>query len=166
MFDRYFKRHSCQYDLFRSMIDSGLHYTILFFNWHRNPELERKMLKRILLAAALISVFPIAGLIHAFQSTALDPSSGLPIVDKNQTGSLPAGFIAASDPDGLPLPVSGYRIYLVGESHGNLENETVFLSYLSRLYRDAGLRDVVIEEDQAYDDEAKAFVQGKSTALP
>jgi hypothetical protein len=127
--------------------------------------MEGEMLNRILLYAMLIPALLTAGLIHAFQAKLADQ----PLVEpaaKSQIGSLPAGFVAISDPTSLPLPTSGYRFYLVGEAHGNRENETVFLSYLSRLYRDADLRDIVIEEDQVYDDEAIAFVQGKRTGLP
>jgi hypothetical protein len=70
---------------------------------------------------------------------------------------LPKGVFAANDPKDLPLPSSGYDVYLLGESHGNQETKDVFLGWLFNLYRKASLRDVVIEEDQAYEEDAQAL---------
>jgi hypothetical protein len=50
--------------------------------------------------------------------------------------------------------------------HGIRETKTLFFAYLSRLYRDSGLRDVIIEEDQVYEKQAQAFVQGSRNDLP
>lgn len=79
---------------------------------------------------------------------------------------LPQGLIATNDLNSLPLPVSGYRVYLVGETHGNRETKDVFMGYVRRLYRQASLRDVILEEDQAYEEEAQAFVAGRRDHLP
>ncbi len=71
-----------------------------------------------------------------------------------------AGFSAA------PMPVNGFEVYMAGEMHGIEENTAMQMAYLERLYREAGLRDVVIEEDAVYQAEARAFVEGRAAALP
>lgn len=75
------------------------------------------------------------------------------------------GVYVTDDPSALPLPTSGYRIYIVGEAHGNRETKLLFISYLERLQEQAGLRDVILEEDQAYEGAANAYVLGGQTAL-
>jgi hypothetical protein len=92
------------------------------------------------------------------------PVSLFPIQDGE--GALPQGVVATNDPRDLPLPASGYDVYLAGESHGNQETKAVFLGWLFQLYRKASLRDVAIEEDQAYEEAAQAFVQGERNDLP
>jgi hypothetical protein len=79
---------------------------------------------------------------------------------------LPEGVFAMNDPGNLQFPVSGYQVYLVGEMHGNQETKELFLSYLSQLYSRSNLRDVVLEEDQVYEEEAQAFVQNRRGDLP
>jgi hypothetical protein len=76
------------------------------------------------------------------------------------------GVSAAQQVDALPLPSGGYEAYLVGELHGIEENSVFQLRYLERLHRAAGLRDVVIEEDAVYENDAQAFVDGRSDVLP
>jgi hypothetical protein len=66
----------------------------------------------------------------------------------------------------LPLPVSGFEVYLVGELHGVKENEEILIEYLARLYSESGLRDVAIEEDAVYQRDAQAYVEGRSSVLP
>jgi hypothetical protein len=79
---------------------------------------------------------------------------------------LPQGMIATNDPSRLPLPASGYQIYLVGEAHGNQQTKAVLMGYLGRLYSESSLRDIFLEEDQAYEEEAQSFVTGKQDNLP
>ena len=76
------------------------------------------------------------------------------------------GVYMGSDPHDFPFPTSGYTVYFVGESHGNHETKLIFQSYLKRLYKEAGLRDVILEEDQAYETEANAYVRGSSDRVP
>jgi hypothetical protein len=76
------------------------------------------------------------------------------------------GIYMSSDPADFPFPTSGYRVYIVGESHGNRETKTVFQAYLKKLYENANLRDVILEEDQAYETEANAYIHGLSDTLP
>jgi hypothetical protein len=85
---------------------------------------------------------------------------------QDQVSVLPQGVCATDDPSSLPLPTSGYQVYLVGEAHGNQETKALFLGYLSRLYRGSSLRDVFLEEDQVYEEEAQAFVRGSRNDLP
>ena len=64
------------------------------------------------------------------------------------------------------LPATGYTVYIVGEAHGNRETKQVFQNYLKDLYQEAGLRDVVLEEHQAYEPDTNAYVLGKADVLP
>jgi hypothetical protein len=54
----------------------------------------------------------------------------------------------------------------VGETHGNPQTKQVFQSYLKRLYKEADVRDVILEEDQAYETEANEYLLGIADALP
>jgi len=76
------------------------------------------------------------------------------------------GVYMSNDPADFPFPTSGYTVYFVGESHGNHETKSVFQAYLKKLYKEAGLRDVILEEDQAYETEANAYVHGATDELP
>ncbi len=75
------------------------------------------------------------------------------------------GVWAANDATGLPFPVSGYQIYLIGEMHGVRQNVTAFEACLKRL-ADSGLRDVAIEEDAVYERAAQDYVTGASDGVP
>lgn len=81
-------------------------------------------------------------------------------------GEVRPGVYMSSDPADFPFPTSGYTVYFVGESHGNRETKTIFKTYLKKLYTETGLRDVILEEDQAYETEANAYVHGSSDELP
>ena len=83
-----------------------------------------------------------------------------------QGQELRRGVQAGRDVSALPLPVSGYEVYLVGELHGVKENEEILVGYLARLYSESGLRDVAIEEDAVYQPAARAYVEGRSSVLP
>jgi hypothetical protein len=85
---------------------------------------------------------------------------------QNNASVLPQGVIATNDPSSLPFPTSGYQVYLVGEAHGNQQTKDVLIGYLNLLYSKTSLRDVFLEEDQAYEEEAQSFVQGKQDNLP
>ena len=76
------------------------------------------------------------------------------------------GVYMSNDPIDFPFPTSGYTVYIVGESHGNRETKLVFQAYLKKLYEKAGLRDVILEEDQAHEIEANAYIHGLSDELP
>src|SRR5580700_7538385 len=76
------------------------------------------------------------------------------------------GVWAADDANALPLPLSGYQVYLMGEMHGVKENAALFGTYLSKLNTTGGLRDVAIEEKSVYDRDAQAYVEGRSNSIP
>ena len=76
------------------------------------------------------------------------------------------GTYMSDNPADFPFPTSGYTVYIVGESHGNRETKRIFQVFLESLYQEAGLRDVILEEDQAYETEANAYVQGQIEELP
>jgi hypothetical protein len=81
-------------------------------------------------------------------------------------GEIRPGIYIASDPATLPLPTSGYRLFVVGETHGNQETKQVLLAYLKQLHQSSDLRDIILEEDQAYEPDANTYVQGISNKLP
>jgi len=76
------------------------------------------------------------------------------------------GVYMSSDPVDFPFPTNGYTIYIVGETHGNRETKTVFQTYLKKLYEEASLRDVILEEDQAHEAKANAYVHGLIDEFP
>lgn len=75
------------------------------------------------------------------------------------------GTFVSNDTTSLPFPTSGYTVYIVGETHGNRETKQLFRSYLKSLYDEAGLRDVILEEDQAFETDANTYVHGKTDLL-
>ena len=76
------------------------------------------------------------------------------------------GVYMGNDPADFPFPTLGYTVYGVGETHGNKETKIVFQSYLQSLYKQTNLRDVILEEKQAYESDANAYVKGLTDSLP
>ena len=76
------------------------------------------------------------------------------------------GVYMSNDPADFPFPTSGYSIYVLGETHGNKETKIVFHSYLQSMYKQANLRDVILEEKQAYETDANAYARGLTASLP
>jgi hypothetical protein len=76
------------------------------------------------------------------------------------------GVYMGTSPADFPFPKSGYTVYIVGETHGNRETKLVLQSFLNNLYHETGLRDVILEEDQAYETEANQYVHGLTATLP
>jgi hypothetical protein len=76
------------------------------------------------------------------------------------------GVWSASSPVDLPLPATGYQVYVLGEMHGFSQNASAGLAYFEKLHRQSGLRDVAIEEDAVYQLAAEAYVDGRAGALP
>jgi hypothetical protein len=76
------------------------------------------------------------------------------------------GVWASYELQTLPLPTRGYQAYLVGELHGIAENEEFDLQYLTQLHKTSHLHDVAIEEKAVYEDQAQAYVNGRSETLP
>lgn len=70
------------------------------------------------------------------------------------------GVYVTNDASALPLPTSGYDIYLIGELHGTHETHQLFLDYLKMLHEANGLQDIVLEAGQVYEREANKYVLG------
>src|SRR5215813_1707817 len=85
---------------------------------------------------------------------------------KSEPQEIRPGVSAAHEMDALPFPTQGYEAYLIGELHGIEENSDFQIRYLEHLYRASGLRDVAIEEDAVYQNDAQAFVDGRLEVLP
>jgi hypothetical protein len=76
------------------------------------------------------------------------------------------GVWAGGDLGTLPLPASGYQVYLMGELHGVRETEALLSRYLELLHAKTGLRDVAFEEDAVYQRGAEDYVEGRSSVVP
>ncbi len=83
-----------------------------------------------------------------------------------QVEELHPGIWLGRDLSSLPLPPSGYQVYLFGELHGVKETEGLLMQYLAKLHTGTGLRDVAIEEDAVYQSAAQDYVEGRSSELP
>ncbi|MFB3830041.1 MAG: DUF1961 family protein [Bryobacteraceae bacterium] len=75
----------------------------------------------------------------------------------------PLGLASGRDVGALPLPASGYDVYLLGEMHGVKENADILSGYLARL---ESVRHVALEEDAVWEREAQSYVEGRTAALP
>jgi hypothetical protein len=75
------------------------------------------------------------------------------------------GVYLTNDLSTLPLATSGYDLYVVGEMHGQQQMAELLLSYLAELHETLGLRDVILEEDQVYEQEANDYVLGLTDTL-
>ena len=75
------------------------------------------------------------------------------------------GVYLTNDLSTLPLATSGYDLYVVGEMHGQQQMAELLLSYLAELHATRGLRDVILEEDQVYEQEAIDYVLGLTDTL-
>ncbi len=76
------------------------------------------------------------------------------------------GVFAGRDLGSLPLPVSGYQVYLMGEQHGIAQTPDLMAQYLAKLNAAIGLRDVALEEDAVYEHGAEDYVELRSNAIP
>ena len=76
------------------------------------------------------------------------------------------GVSAGSKVEDLGLPTQGYQVYLIGEMHGVEETQDFLMQYLALLHKTSGLRDVALEEKGVYEEQAQAYVDGRSDTLP
>ena len=124
-------------------------------------------MKRRLLACILLVVLVIAGCNGGTQNVSEIskpvPTAAATIEIEKEVRP---GIYISNDLEDFPFPTSGYEVYFVGEVHGNPQTKQVFQTYLERLYKEAGVRDVILEEDQVYEGEANAYVQGSADAFP
>lgn len=75
------------------------------------------------------------------------------------------GVYATNVAGDLPLPTSGYDMYVMGEWHGICEIQLLFLDYLKTLHETAGVCDIILEEDQVYERDANQYVSGVADTL-
>jgi len=77
------------------------------------------------------------------------------------TQNLRPGVYTTNEIDALPLPTSGYELYVVGEPHAEREAHQLVFSYLKTLYETAGMRDIILEQiSPAYERDVNAYVLG------
>jgi hypothetical protein len=70
-----------------------------------------------------------------------------------------------NDLEALPLPTSGYDVYLVGElHHGTREVASLTLSCLETLHEATGLRDLVLEGGPGFESDINDYVLGLNDA--
>jgi len=76
------------------------------------------------------------------------------------------GVWAGNRVESLPLPTTGYKVYIVGEQHGLTENADFQLAYLRMLVDRTHLRDVALEEKSLYETDAQSYIDGAAKPLP
>jgi len=76
------------------------------------------------------------------------------------------GVWAGNRVESLPLPTTGYKVYIVGEHHGLTENADFQLAYLRMLVDRTHLRDVALEEKSLYETDAQSYIDGDAKPLP
>jgi len=117
------------------------------------------------LAGILLGVLLIGGCSgETLKTPEMRTPTDTPVAEINK--EIRPGIYMSNDFADFPLPISGYNVYIIGEAHGNWETKQFFQVYLRRLYNDAGLRDVILEEHQAYESDANEYIQGKIGVLP
>ncbi len=122
-------------------------------------------MKRRLLQSLLLATLLVGGCGGKTQPTLTVPTATqTPTAEINK--EVRPGIYMSNDPADFPFPTSGYAVYIVGETHGNQQTKQVFQTYLKVLYNKTGLRDVILEEHQAYESDANAYLQGRTAALP
>lgn len=75
------------------------------------------------------------------------------------------GVYKAQIPGDVPLPMSDYDIYVIGELYGAMEVTPFILEYLQSLHDAQGVCTIIIEHDRVYQMEANDYVQGKTDSL-
>jgi hypothetical protein len=115
----------------------------------------------------LLVVLAVAGCNSGLQNTPeISKPAPTPTATVEVEKEVHPGIYISNDLNDFPFPTSGYDVYFVGEIYGNPQTTQVFQTYLKRLYKDAGVRDVILEEDQVYETEANAYVQGVADVFP
>ncbi|MCK4433585.1 MAG: hypothetical protein KAV48_06590, partial [Methanomicrobia archaeon] len=76
------------------------------------------------------------------------------------------GVYVTNDLAALPLPISGYNIYLIGEQHSAHEIHQLFLTYLKMLHEAIGLRDIVLEISQGDERMLNEYLVGLIETFP
>jgi hypothetical protein len=122
-------------------------------------------MKRRYLICLLMFILLLGGCVGKLQETTQVAQATVTPTSEVNTEVRP-GIYMSNDLANFLFPTSGYDVYFVGETHGNPQTKQVFQAYLERLYKEAGVRDVILEEDQVYEIEANAYVQGDTDVFP
>ena len=85
---------------------------------------------------------------------------------KKEVIEVRSGIYATNDVSNLPLPTSGYDIYVIGEEHGMQEIKILFLEYLKILHEATGLRDIILEWPRCYERAVNEYILGISEEVP
>lgn len=64
------------------------------------------------------------------------------------------------DVSDLPLPTSGYDIYVIGETHGHTEIGQLFINYLEKLHQSTDCRHIILEKSSVFEEEINEYIQG------
>jgi hypothetical protein len=75
------------------------------------------------------------------------------------------GVYTAHTTEELPLPITGYDIYVLGEIYGTREIPQFCVSYLQSLHQSTDLSTIIIEHACVYEKEANDYVLGKTETL-
>ncbi len=76
------------------------------------------------------------------------------------------GVWAGNHVESLPIPTTGYQVYIIGEQHGLKENADFQLAYMAMLVKRTHLRDIAIEEKSVYEKDAQSYIDGGAKPLP
>lgn len=89
-----------------------------------------------------------------------DSTPTLPPIPETVLNFRPGVYVTNEASD-LPLPTSGYDLYVIGEPHGEHEVRLLTLDYLKTLHRTIGVRDIILEQiSPAHEREVNAYVIG------
>ncbi|MGD2247051.1 MAG: hypothetical protein PVF58_01495 [Candidatus Methanofastidiosia archaeon] len=84
------------------------------------------------------------------------------ILEKNERIIEPLpGVYLTNDINVLPLPTSGYDIYIIGEEHGIHEIKCLFMEYLQMLHKTVPLQSVILEECQFAEKRINDYILGE-----
>lgn len=89
-----------------------------------------------------------------------------PIKTPERVRYIRPGVFVADEINLLPLPLGGYKLYLVGEMHGAREIHNFTLKYLKMLHYASGLQDIALELSQFYEKSVDQYVLGLRETLP
>jgi hypothetical protein len=128
---------------------------MLFYNRYEHAQYRRKPLKTRCIGNILLIAY-----------IGLGGCSSVEVTPEALLKEVLPGVYMSNDPAQFSFPTSGYTVYIVGETYGNRETKLIFRTRLQTLYQAAGLRDIILEEDQGYETEANAYIQGLKDELP
>lgn len=60
----------------------------------------------------------------------------------------------------LPLPTSGYDIYVIGETHGHTDIGPLFINYFEKLHQSTNCRHIILEKSPVFEEEINEYIRG------